>query len=67
MALITKDRPSEIESAKRFQFSWEAGSSGYREIVTKFIKNSIKSTVKDKRVTHGYDTLPFGFDMSLIN
>ena len=33
--------PSEIESVERFQFSWEN-----REILTKFIKKSIKSTVK---------------------
>jgi hypothetical protein len=67
MALNNKDMPSEIESVERFQFSWESGSSGYREIVTKFIKKSIKSTVKDKRDIHGYDTLPFGYNMQLVN
>jgi hypothetical protein len=67
MALNSKDMPSEIESAVRFQFSWGSLSSGYREIITKFIKKSIKSTVKDKLDIHGYDTLPFGYNMQLAN
>jgi len=67
MALNNKDMPSEIESVKRFQFSWESGSSGYREIITKFTKKSIKSTVNDKRDIHGYDTLPFGYNMQMAN
>ena len=54
--------PSEIESVERFQFSWEN-----REIITKIIKKSIKSTVKDKRMIHGYDTLPYGYNMQLVN
>ena len=44
MALNNKDMPSEIESVERFQFRWESGSSGYREIVTKFIKKSITTS-----------------------
>ena len=59
--------PSEIESVERSQFSWESGYSGYRDIITKFIKKSIKSTVKDKRDRHGYDTLPFGYTMQMAN
>jgi hypothetical protein len=54
--------PSEIESAERFQFSWEN-----REIITKFIKKSIKSIVKDKRMIHGFDSYPYGFHMQLVN
>ena len=51
--------PSEIESVERFQFSWEKDKS----VITKFIKKSIKSTVKDKRRIHGYDTYPYGYNM----
>ena len=63
MALSNKDMASEIESVERFQFSWEKDKS----IITKFLKRSIKSTVKDKRDIHGYDTLPFGYNMQLVN
>ena len=62
MALNSKDMPSEIESVKRFQFRWEN-----REIVTKFLNKSIKSTVKDKRDIYGYDTRPFGYNMQMAN
>ena len=54
--------PSEIESVERFQFSWEN-----REVIIKFIKKSVKSTVKDKRMIHGFDSYPYGFDMQMVN
>ena len=54
--------PSEIESVERFQFSWEKDKS----VITKFIKKSIKSTVKDKRMIHGYDTYPYGYNMQQL-
>ena len=54
--------PSDVESVERFKFSWEN-----REVVTEFIKKSSKSTVNDKRMIHGYDTLPYGYNMQLAN
>ena len=47
-----------IETAKRFQFSWDGKT---KDVITKFIGRSIKSTVKEKRDIVGYDTLPFGY------
>ena len=48
----------ELESKPRHQFKWETRT---KDIVTKNIKRSIKSTIKEKRTIDGYDTKPFGF------
>ena len=47
-----------IESEKRFQFKWDTNT---KDILTKYVSRSIKSTVKEKRTIDGFDTLPFGF------
>ena len=48
----------ELESKPRHQFKWETRT---KDIITKNIKRSIKSTIKEKRTIDGYGTLPFGF------
>jgi hypothetical protein len=47
-----------IQTKPRHCFRWEAVS---KDIVTKYIAKSIKSTVKEKRTLDGYATLPFGW------
>ena len=47
-----------IKSEDRYTFRWEKAS---KDVVTKFIGRSIKSTVSSKRDLDGYDTLPFGY------
>ena len=46
------------KSMERHQFKWDNQT---KDIVTKYIARSIKSTVKEKRTIDGYDTLPFGY------
>ena len=48
-----------LESEPRFQFSWLNIS---KDVITKNIKKSIRSTVSEKRTIDGYSTLPFGFE-----
>ena len=48
-----------IESAERFQFKTDPRT---KEIITKYIKRSAKSTLGGKRAIDGFDTLPFGFE-----
>ncbi len=47
-----------LKSAKRFTFATDPKT---REVVTKFLDRSVRSTVKEKRTVFGYDTLPFGY------
>ena len=58
----TKLVQNNIKSEWRYQFVWVD-----KNIVTKWVRKSIKSTVNDKRMIHGFDTYPHGYDMSLIN
>ena len=55
---------TKIESVERFQFRWVSGS---RDVITTYIKKSIKSIVKDKRCIHGFDSYPYGYNMQLVN
>ena len=48
-----------LESEPRFTFSWLNIS---KDVITKHIKKSIKSTVPEKRSIDGFDTVPFGFE-----
>ena len=48
-----------LESEPRFTFSWLNIS---KDVITKHIKKSIKSTVSEKRSIDGFDTVPFGFE-----
>jgi hypothetical protein len=48
-----------LESEPRFTFSWLNIS---KDVITKHIKKSIRSTVSEKRTIDGYDTLPYGFE-----
>ncbi len=47
-----------LKSAKRFTFATDPKT---RDVVTKFLARSIRSTVNEKRTVFGYDTLPFGY------
>ena len=47
-----------IKTARRFTFAWIQST---KEVVTKFISKSIRSTVSSKRTVVGYETRPFGF------
>jgi hypothetical protein len=47
-----------LDSEKRFQFKW---GDQTKDITTRYISRSIKSTIKEKRNINGYDTLPFGY------
>ena len=60
--LEKKQAQTNIKSEWRYQFAWVD-----RNIITKWVRKSIKSTVNDKRLIHGFDTYPHGFDMTLIN
>jgi hypothetical protein len=57
----TKLVQNNIKSEWRYQFAWVD-----KNIVTKWVRKSIKSTVNDKRCIRGFDTYPYGFDMSLV-
>jgi hypothetical protein len=46
-----------LKSAERFSFSTNAE----KQVITKFISRSIRSTVDQKRSLNGFDTLPFGY------
>ena len=45
-----------IETKERFQFRWEN-----KQVITKFISKSIRSTISEKIQINGYSTLPYGF------
>ena len=60
--LEKKQIQSNIKSEWRYQLAWVD-----RSILTKWVRKSIKSTVNDKRMIHGFDTYPYNFDMSLVN
>ena len=47
-----------LKSAKRFTFATDPKT---RDVVTKLLDRSVRSTVKEKRTVFGYDTLPFGY------
>jgi hypothetical protein len=47
-----------IKTPKRHQFRW---SDTTKDIITKFIDRSIRSTINEKRKPIGYDTYPFGY------
>ena len=48
----------ELASKPRHQFKWETRT---KDIITKNIKRSIKSTITEKRTIYGHDTKPFCF------
>ena len=48
-----------IQSEKRFQFKWETET---KNIVTKYVSRSVRSTLKEKRTVIGYDSVPLGFE-----
>ena len=48
-----------IKSEDRYTFRWEKAS---KDVVTKFIGRSIRSTVSSKRTIDGFDTRPFGYE-----
>jgi hypothetical protein len=48
-----------IKSEERYTFRWDAQS---KDVITKCLSRSVRSTVKSKRSIDGYDTLPFGYE-----
>ena len=48
-----------IQSEKRFQFKWETET---KNIITKYVSRSVRSTLKEKRTVIGYDSVPLGFE-----
>jgi hypothetical protein len=49
----------ELISAPKFQFTWDNKT---KDVITKYISRSIRSTINEKRNIIGFDTLPFGFE-----
>ena len=49
-----------IETEKRFQFRW---NNETKDIETKFVPKTIRSTLMEKRDLSNYDTLPFGYSV----
>ena len=47
-----------IKTKKRFNFRW---LNNTKDVITKYIDKSLRSTVSEKRGIDGYDTKPFGF------
>ena len=60
--LEKKQVQNNIKSEWRYQFAWVD-----RNIITKWVRTSIKSTVNDKRCIRGFDTYPYGVDTGLDN
>ena len=52
------DPISKIESIPRFTFRWDAVT---KDIITKHIGRSVRSTIGEKRKIDGFDTVPFGY------
>ena len=48
-----------IKSEDRYTFRWDAKN---KDVVTKFLSRSIRSTVNSKRTIDGWGTLPFGYE-----
>jgi hypothetical protein len=48
-----------IKSEERYTFRWDSIS---KDVITKFLSRSVRSTVNSKRTIDGYDTLPFGYE-----
>jgi hypothetical protein len=44
----------------RFTFAWENVS---KDVITKFIARSVRSTIGEKRTIDGYDTVPYGYSL----
>ena len=51
---------NKLISDSRYTFAWTKD----KDVVTKFLSRTIRSTVDTKRTLTGYDTLPFGFSVS---
>ena len=47
-----------IETIPRFTFAWTAVS---KDVITKHIGRSVRSTIGEKRLVDGFDTVPFGY------
>ena len=48
-----------IKSEDRYTFRWDSKS---KDVITKFLSRSIRSTVNSKRTIDGWGTLPFGYE-----
>ena len=47
-----------LDSVPRFQFAWDNAT---KDVITKNIQRSVRSTIMEKRKVDGYDTVPKGY------
>ena len=55
---IEQEEDGIIKTKKRFNFRW---LNNTKDVITKYIDKSLRSTVSEKRMINGFDTRPFGF------
>ena len=53
------DPIAKIETLPRFTFAWDAKT---KDVKTKYIARSVRSTTGEKRSINGFDTVPDGYD-----
>ena len=53
------DPIAKIETLPRFTFAWDAKT---KDVITKDIARSVRSTIGEKRSINGYDTVPYGYE-----
>ena len=53
------DPIAKIEILPRFTFAWDAKT---KDVITKDIARSVRSTIGEKRSINGYDTVPYGYE-----
>ena len=49
-----------LQTIPRFTFAWENVS---KDVITKMIARSVRSTIGEKRTIVGYDTVPYGYSL----
>ena len=49
-----------LQTIPRFTFAWEDVS---KDVITKMIARSVRSTIGEKRTIDGYDTVPYGYSL----
>ena len=60
--MVFKDES--IMTGKKIQFKWDVKT---KDIKNLSVERSIRNTIGEKRVVVGFDTLPYGYDNSVIN
>ena len=49
-----------LQTIPRFTFAWEDVT---KDVITKMIAGSVRSTIGEKRTIDGYDTVPYGYSL----